>query len=594
MKGFQCLFFTIIYMFAYVYGATRSDNIIEQGLYRQSDHVVILAQQNFDKKVYGRNHAWVVQFYNSFCGHCKAFSSRYKALALDIINWKNAVQLAVVDCSVEENIGLCRDFEVLAYPSLRYLHENYVKGNGNIGEQMHITDTAEKLKAQLVKKLQNDQSSGRLQHIPQLSIASYASYVSALSEVPDNIIYTFLVFENANSTIGSELILDTLDYENIAIKRVNDKCELAEIAEVKQIPGLVAVRSTLEPTLLTPKLQTKIALLNAINTFLKSKHYTFPSRDIQNNEDQKGNTKYHNLIKGDVIFYSDLENTIRNSLHTEVVRYKVIEGDSLQAFINYLDVLIANFPFKANGSKYMNELRSKVLMRNKWNGNELYDLIKRLEQENHPVYSSQLQYVACRGSESKYRGYPCGLWTLFHTLTVNAAQNNNSGPKVLRSMLGYIKYFFGCSECSKHFQEMAARNRIFEVKENDKAVLWLWISHNEVNLRLAGDITEDPAYPKIQFPSTERCPNCRLVHGAWNLTAVYHYLQMMYSAENIQEYSHAISEESNSSPLSNVDIYLLSLLYLLSFIILIVIIKLFLTKRLYRKRVYKHDGWGKV
>jgi len=25
----------------------------------------------------------------------------------------------------------------------------------------------------------------------------------------------------------------------------------------------------------------------------------------------------------------------------------------------------------------------------------------------------------CLGSESKYRGYPCSLWTLFHVLSVN-------------------------------------------------------------------------------------------------------------------------------------------------------------------------------
>ena len=26
--------------------------------------------------------------------------------------------------------------------------------------------------------------------------------------------------------------------------------------------------------------------------------------------------------------------------------------------------------------------------------------------------------IRCRGSQSQYRGYPCTLWSLFHTLTV--------------------------------------------------------------------------------------------------------------------------------------------------------------------------------
>lgn len=33
---------------------------------------------------------------------------------------------------------------------------------------------------------------------------------------------------------------------------------------------------------------------------------------------------------------------------------------------------------------------------------------------------SSIEWVACKGSTENYRGYPCGLWTLFHTLTANA------------------------------------------------------------------------------------------------------------------------------------------------------------------------------
>lgn len=29
-------------------------------------------------------------------------------------------------------------------------------------------------------------------------------------------------------------------------------------------------------------------------------------------------------------------------------------------------------------------------------------------------------YIGCKGSEPRYRGYPCSLWTLFHILTVQA------------------------------------------------------------------------------------------------------------------------------------------------------------------------------
>ena len=38
-----------------------------------------------------------------------------------------------------------------------------------------------------------------------------------------------------------------------------------------------------------------------------------------------------------------------------------------------------------------------------------------------PFEGTPKDWKACQGSNPKYRGYPCSLWTLFHTLTVNAA-----------------------------------------------------------------------------------------------------------------------------------------------------------------------------
>lgn len=47
-------------------------------------------------------------------------------------------------------------------------------------------------------------------------------------------------------------------------------------------------------------------------------------------------------------------------------------------------------------------------------------------QASHPaVLPTNVTWVGCQGSEPHFRGYPCGLWTVFHLLTVQAAQ---SGP----------------------------------------------------------------------------------------------------------------------------------------------------------------------
>ncbi|XP_039763623.1 sulfhydryl oxidase 2-like isoform X1 [Pararge aegeria] len=538
-----------------------NDDIDEQGLYSKSDHVTILTNKNFDKKIYGQRNAFILQFYNSYCGHCRAFAPKFKSLAAELDPWKSIVKLAALDCSIEENNVICRQYEVMAYPSLRYLHENYVKSNANVGDKFRPTDSAEQLKIQLINKMQNEQTMGRLDFAPALNIASYTKLTDALSKNPKDVIYTFLIFENDNSTIGSEIALDMNDYEHVIVKRVYDVSELADTVGVRKFPGLVAVGANMENNVLSPKTLLKQDLLKAINTFLKLKNYSFPLREIVHEESRKSyqNNEFK-MLDPNMVYYSDLEKTLKTSLHTEITRHKTLNNEPLQALIEYLNVIILAFPFRKNLKKYIEDLRGNLSSKNQWSGSEVYDLVIRLEATHAPVFAPDLDYVRCKGSKAGYRGYTCGLWTLFHTLTVNAAQKpGTEGPRVLRAIHGYVKHFFGCTECAEHFQAMSLRNRILDVKDNNKAVLWLWISHNEVNLRLTGDVTEDPKHPKIQFPSVTECPECRQDRGAWNLPVVYDYLQRIYGANNIKDFT-TESAAGSPSPLSNLHIGMLSFL----------------------------------
>lgn len=546
-------------------GAVIPDDgeIEEQGLYSRSDHVTILNDRNFERNLYEQDNAWVIQFYNSYCGHCRAFSPKFKAAAAQIIKWKNIIRIGVVDCSVEENNEICRQFEIMAYPTLRYFHENYRKANTNLGDKIPITETAEKLIDVIVQKMQTEQAAGHLRSAPSFNIASHISYSSVLNDVPSTNLYTLLVFEDQNSTVGSHIALDLNGYTGIMVKRVYDTSKLAEVAELKRFPAVIIAKSTVDTTNITPTDNSKDNIMKAITSYLVNNNYAFPENHLL---DDHGAKDHHSENKStirstDIVYYNDLEKTLKTSLHTEITRYKTLNGEPLQALFDYLDVIIASFPFRGNLKEYIVALRSTLATRDTWIGSDIYDTVKTLEESYAPVYTSNLDdYIGCRGSLPKYRGYTCGLWTLFHTLTVNAARKqSNEGPKILKAMHGYVKNFFGCTTCVEHFKAMAERNRIFDVKENDKAVLWLWISHNEVNLRLAGDLTEDPEHPKIQFPSIAKCPQCRQARGAWNLPAVYQYLQELYGAENIQ-YFRRVQSAAPPSPFSNLDIGMLSLL----------------------------------
>merc|ERR1719242_1376872 len=67
-----------------------------------------------------------------------------------------------------------------------------------------------------------------------------------------------------------------------------------------------------------------------------------------------------------------------------------------------------------------------------------------------------------------------------------------------------------CRECSDHFLQMVKNWTEIEreVTNYEEAVLFLWRKHNEVNLRLSGDASDDPVFPKGYFPSKRFCREC--------------------------------------------------------------------------------------
>ncbi|CAG0925132.1 unnamed protein product, partial [Notodromas monacha] len=79
-----------------------------------------------------------------------------------------------------------------------------------------------------------------------------------------------------------------------------------------------------------------------------------------------------------------------------------------------------------------------------------------------------------------------------------------------------------------------ATESLHQVTDSRGAVMWLWSAHNKVNKRLAGDVSEDPRYPKVQFPPEDLCWGCmNQAKGTWDEDKVFNFLRKYYGAENI-------------------------------------------------------------
>lgn len=337
---------------------------------------------------------------------------------------------------------------------------------------------------------------------------------------------------------------------------------LCVMNKVTKFPTLIAFGRNESQKVINIRIPTRQGIRRAIKDYAIARGVNIDEVDttvshetIQNAENVHRTTiaKSHEIVEeqlesskktDDYLYQLDLENALRYSINHEISLMKLIDGEKIKALQKYLAVLAAYFPLRRS-NVYLEVMRDVVEKKSTITGEEFSQLAKTTEEEMSPVYSdAPRQWIGCKGSTDSYRGYPCGLWTTFHMLTVNFALERNKAfatqalledpAAVLRAMHGYMGTFFGCADCAAHFMEMASRNKIFDVHSKDEAVLWLWRAHNEVNARLSGDNTEDPEHKKIQYPAAEHCPACRYVNNSWNEEEVLRYLKVKYSYDSIK------------------------------------------------------------
>ncbi|XP_067893932.1 sulfhydryl oxidase 1 isoform X2 [Heterodontus francisci] len=479
------------------------------GLYSQSDQVTLLDTDNFDEMLYNCSNAWLVEFYASWCGYCIDFAPVWKSLARDIKEWKTAVSLAVVNCANLKNAKLCQRFEVTTYPtikSFKAFSKPFFKGEPFVDSDTTISA----LRHDIIRYLEQHGENVWPPACPPLEPASMAEVQNFFAD--NNVQYLALIFEDENSYLGREVTLDMLQYENIAVRRVLSSEEnLMMMLNVQEVPSCY--------------------LYFANNT--------------------------HRKVTVCKVYMADLESALYYSLKVEVGMHKELSGNTLAALKHFIAVLTKFFPGRPFVMKMLQITEAwlaKVGMA-QISYNAYLDVLSNKQGRIGALLPDGVNWVGCRGSRPQFRGYPCSLWTLFHLLTVQAAKYNESMKRmgktvqtdpleVLYTLRQYVKYFFGCRECATHFEAMA-EDSMDQVDSFDDAILWLWSRHNRVNNRLAGALSEDPKFPKLQWPPPDMCAECHSeVKGehVWITDEILKFLKVHYSPENI-DYSYLEGEQ---------------------------------------------------
>ncbi|XP_020650489.3 sulfhydryl oxidase 2 isoform X1 [Pogona vitticeps] len=519
------------------------------GLYQAGvDPVWVLEARTVRGALRGAPSAWLIQFYSSACGHCAAFAPTWRALAGDVRAWEPAIRIGVLDCGDEHNYETCKEYGIQYYPTFRYFRaftQQFTTGeNQHAGQDREL----ETFRQTMIDFLQNHSQEAKPPGCPPLEPMQPEKISYFFQEKVLH--YTAIIFENENSYVGREVILDLSQYEYIVVKRVLDSDPaFLQKFNITSLPssyliypngshGLIHV---LKPLRLD--FSSYLKSLPGVRRRLSSSPLPSPLRQTREENVIFKELKDYDKSK---LYMADLESGLHYMLRVELATHQTLEGDELKTFKNVVTLLAKLFPGRPSVMKLLETLHMWLvsLPLDRIPYNAVLDLLSNKMRISGLFLTSRVQWVGCQGSKPQLRGYPCSFWKLFHALTVQAAvqpkallntgfEDNPQG--VLRIMQRYIRDFFGCRACAQHFEEMA-RESMDSVKTLDGAVLWLWEKHNVVNARLAGDLSEDPAFPKVQWPTPDICPTChQKINGldAWDKVQVLQFLKDHYGTGNI-------------------------------------------------------------
>ncbi|XP_026201552.1 sulfhydryl oxidase 1 isoform X2 [Anabas testudineus] len=507
----------------------------EAGLYTTSDQIILLTPENVESVLVNSTAATVVEFYASWCGHCIAFSDVYRDLARDIKEWKPALGLAAIDCAAEENRRVCANYSIRGYPTIKFFHA-FSQADSSGASLRGFPRDVSGLRHLIINKLETHTHNWP-PACPPLEPTSQAE-VDRFFET-NSVQHLALVFEEANSYIGREVTLDLLQFENVAVRRVlNTEKDLVTKLGVTEFPSCYLYYAGGNFTRLQVNFEARTFYSSALQRLpgvVRSGKPPPVTTEVLTNNTKEPWRPFNRSR----VYMADLESALHYSLRVEVAAHTVIEGQELVSLKKYIAVLAKYFPGR---TVVMNLLKSVNSWLQNQQGDEIsYEAFRAMLDNSAQSQNTALpegeRWVGCQGSQPHLRRYPCGMWTLFHVLTVQAKSMESTDCKeVLSAMRSYVRSFFGCRECAEHFENMATEV-VTEVSTLQSAVIWLWSRHNRVNNRLAGALSEDPNFPKIQWPSPEMCAACHTVETngdhKWIKKQVLSFLLSYFSSDRI-------------------------------------------------------------
>jgi hypothetical protein len=277
---------------------------------------------------------------------------------------------------------------------------------------------------------------------------------------------------------------------------------------------------------------------------------------------------------GQVITYHRTRDDLRNDIHLSfdfAMRNNVYTRDTplteeeKRSLKDYLYLMKRTLP---SSWSHLHSLLENLIRNYRYASKKepyLVQILDKYPPQNYNADGDPEWSLSCSKGEVG-RGFTCGLWETFHTISVGVVNYNynqvddseliapESGARTIRD---FVEYFLHCTECTENFIKMydgCAYNRCQRLTKTTKLTgdkvselewralsLWLYEVHNGVNVRLLKEKAQREKQTAItvqdivnvQYPPIEECPICwfkpdRSGKREWNETAVFTFLQLEY------------------------------------------------------------------
>lgn len=129
--------------------------------------------------------------------------------------------MGAIDCASDENNGICRDFEIMRYPTMRYFHPHYLKGPKQLGTNLDhlLVPQANDLIDELTRHLANETKGGP--EWPQFEKFTGKSWSEAFESASLDTKYVYVVDGNLSDLLPQQILLDHVAVENAAVRIVD-------------------------------------------------------------------------------------------------------------------------------------------------------------------------------------------------------------------------------------------------------------------------------------------------------------------------------------------------------------------------------------